>query len=296
MVFLDQGMVQNSGVAGKRLCHGCVSRAGRKPRHQRHFHSRLTQPWHNLLLPGFEPCARANHLDSISGIGAVTAAVLTAFILDIGRFEDPGKLVAYFGVLPIEVSSGVERDGTPRAARRYVMSKRGNDLVRRYLWMAALSAVQVNPAVRALYRRVVARHPENKVSAIGHALRKLLHLAFALWKSDRPFDPTHHPWEEPAGSEESRSDSQVSMEQTGEAVSGEEGQAAGHKPEVLPAEKVVTAACEATVASASEVGEGMYLDFAHLKSQLPLARLLDQLGVSARRRGAEAVRLSDPPR
>jgi hypothetical protein len=50
------GMVQNGGVAGNRLCHGCVSRAGRKPRHQRHFHSRLTQPWHNRVLPGFEPC------------------------------------------------------------------------------------------------------------------------------------------------------------------------------------------------------------------------------------------------
>ena len=48
------------------------------------------------------------------GIGAVTAAVLTAFIGDIGRFENPGKLVTYFGVLPIEMSSGVDRDGTGR--------------------------------------------------------------------------------------------------------------------------------------------------------------------------------------
>ena len=46
---------------------------------------------------------KPNHLDTIKGIGDVTAAILTAFILDIDRFATPGKLVAYFGVLPIEV-------------------------------------------------------------------------------------------------------------------------------------------------------------------------------------------------
>ena len=79
-----------------------------------------------------------------------TAAVLTALVLDINRFATPNQLVASFGVLPIEVSSGVTRDGPARAARRWVMSRRGNDLVRRYLWMAALRAIRFNPAVRAL--------------------------------------------------------------------------------------------------------------------------------------------------
>jgi hypothetical protein len=42
---------------------------------------------------------------------AFHAAILTAFMLDIDRFDTPGKLVAYFGVLSIEVASGVDRDG-----------------------------------------------------------------------------------------------------------------------------------------------------------------------------------------
>jgi transposase len=148
----------------------------------------------NLLIQAYRHLPRPNHLDTIPGIGDVTAAVLTAYILDIERFETPNKLVAYFGVLPIEMSSGVDRDGQPRGSRRYVMSKRGNDLVRRYLWMAALSAVRFNPAVRALYCRVVAKHPDHKAIAIGHAMRKLLHLVFALWKTDKPFDSKHYPW------------------------------------------------------------------------------------------------------
>src|SRR5205807_5965166 len=141
----------------------------------------------NMLVEAYRRLPQANHLDTIPGIGAVTAAVLTAAIVDIDRFDSPNKLVAYFGALPVEVSSGVDRDGQPRGPRRYVMSRRGNDLVRRYLWMAALSAIRCNPAVRALYARVVAKHPRQKAVAVGHAMRKLLHLVFAIWKSGKAF-------------------------------------------------------------------------------------------------------------
>jgi transposase len=237
------------------------------------------------LVTSYRGLPRANHLDTIPGLGAVTAAVLTAFIGDINRFENPGKLVTYFGVLPIEVSSGVDRDGKARASRRYVMSKRGNDLVRRYLWMAALSATQCNPAVRALYLRVVAKHPDHKAIAIGHAMRKLLHLAFALWKTNRPFDPAYPARAKGAGG----GDSQASREESVSAGGGKD-QAAGHTPEAAPAQEVVTAACASTVASGPGAGEGAFIDFVHLKSQLPLTRVLEHLDLSERLRGKGAQR------
>jgi transposase len=246
----------------------------------------------NLLVQTYRSLPKTNHLDSIPGIGAVTAAVLTAFILDIDRFETPGKLVAYFGVLPIEMSSGVDRDGQPRGSRRYVMSKRGNDLVRRYLWMAALSALRCNPAVRALYGRVVAKHPQHKAIAVGHAMRKLLHLAFAVWKSERPFDPGHYPWEKPAAERDEQPKGCPGPAKEGTARAS---QAAGHKPVSKPARKVVTAACAATVPPAAEVGEGTFIDFAHLKRQLSLARLLEHLGLSARLRGSGPQRRGPCP-
>jgi transposase len=228
----------------------------------------------NLLVSAYRALPQANQLDSIPGIGAVSAAVLTAFVLDIDRFATPGKLVAYFGVLPIEASSGVDRDGQARSPRRWIMSRRGNDLVRRYLWMAALSAIRCNPAVRALYARVVARHPQRKAVAVGHAMRKLLHLVFAIWKSGRPFGRDHYPWQTPA--RVAMSDSELSVG----------SQAAGHTPDVVPAEQVVTAACADSVAEAAGPGEGGVVDFAHVKAQLSLGQALDQLGLSARLRGS----------
>jgi hypothetical protein len=244
-----------------------------------------------LLVDAYQRLPKSNHLDTVPGFGPVTAAVLTAFILDIDRFDTPGKLVAYFGALPIEASSGVDRDGQARGARRYVMSRRGNDLVRRYLWMAALSAVRHNPAVRALYLRVVVKHPDHKAIAIGHAMRKLLHLVFAIGKSGRPFDRTHYPWEAAAHVAGEPSDIGMSPDGDSRAASGAgEAQAAGHKQTAEPARTVVTAACEDTVGESEVVDEHTAIDFAHLKRQLPLARVLDHLGLTSRLRGSGAQR------
>jgi hypothetical protein len=191
----------------------------------------------------------------------------------------PGQLVNYFGVLPMQVSSGIDRDGNPRGPKRYVMSRRGNDLVRRYLWMAALSASRFNPACRALYARVRAKHPDKPAIAIGHVMRKLLHLAFAIWKSGKPFDPNHYPWHAPTHLDWSNESTDVdgSMEQAA-------GLRKGHKP----IRQEVTAACVATVADAPTVVDaaGVWLDFAHIKEQLPMARVLDQFGLTPRLKGA----------
>jgi transposase len=243
-----------------------------------------------LLVDSYGRLPQSNHLDSIDGYGPVTAAVLTAFILDIDRFATPGKLVAYFGALPVEASSGVDRDGQARAPRRYVMSKRGNDLVRRYLWMAALSAVRHNPAVRALYLRVVAKHPDHKAIAIGHAMRKLLHLTYAVWKTGRPFDPEHYPWKRPthvapeAVAFPEPSDNYMSLEE----------QAAGLNPDV-PARSEVTATCTPSLTNGVTVDEPAFVDFAHVKAQLPIGRVLDQLGLSPRLRGRGAQRKGPCP-
>jgi hypothetical protein len=166
------------------------------------------------------------------------------------------------------------------------MSRRGNDLVRRYLWMAALSAVRCNPAVRALYARVVAKHPQHKAIAIGHGMRKLLHLAFAIWKTGKPFDPAHYPWDNPAHVDEPASTPPAANDA---APCAAQAQTAGLKLD-QPARKEVTAACTATLPASEARSESPFVDFAHLKGQLPLLRVLDHLGLSSRLRGSGSQR------
>ncbi len=169
------------------------------------------------------------------------------------------------------------------------MSRRGNDLVRRYLWMAALSAVRYNPAVRALYARVVAKHPEQKAIAIGHAMRKLLHLTFAIWKTKKPFDKTHYPWDTPA-----HVAGLDAKDEAKTAATPEHEQAAGLTLTAEPAQKEVTAACEASLPHDGEPGQHAFVDFAHVKARFAsIARVLEHLNLTRKLRTAPGAAKSD---
>jgi hypothetical protein len=160
--------------------------------------------------------------------------------------------------------------------------------------MAALTASRHNPACRALYARLRAKHPDRPAIVIGHVMRKLLHLAFAIWKTRRPFDAEHYPWDRPAhvparGTDNTVSPTDNTLSQPAPAGAAE--QAAGHTP-VEPARKVVTTACTPNLTADASAVEGhtpsgTWLDFAHLKSQLTMARLLDHLGKKLRVSGRQ---------
>jgi hypothetical protein len=230
-----------------------------------------------LLTEAYRQLPQPNHLDSIPGIGTATAAVLTAKVVAIDRFATPAQLVSYFGIFPQEESSGVGKDGRSKPGRQRYMSRKGNDLVRKYLWNAALAALRCNPAVRALYRRLQSRGSRGDV-ALGHCMRKLLHLAFAVWKSGKRFDPQHYPWEPaPPGAGAAR--------------------ATGHNRDDGPGRAVVTAApasispepaenqAEPGRQPRPEPSQGGGIDFAALRRQLSMEQVLTHLGWLAKSSG-----------
>ena len=89
---------------------------------------KLKCQYEQLLVDAYRSLPTTNHLDSIPGIGEVTAAVLTAKIISIERFDRPEQLVGYFGIFPEEKSSGIGPDGLPHPRRNTRMSKKGNPL------------------------------------------------------------------------------------------------------------------------------------------------------------------------
>jgi len=143
-----------------------------------------------LLVKAFHelPDERSKQIVTIKGIGERTAAVLVAKIGCIERFATASRLVGYFGVFPEENQSGVDKRGNPIPSGSKRMSRKGNDLVRKYLWMATQSAIKHNPQVRALYARLRSSGRRGDV-ALGHCMKKLLHQVFGIWTSGKPYDP-----------------------------------------------------------------------------------------------------------
>jgi len=56
--------------------------------------------------------------------------------------------------------------------------------------MTAIVAPAHNPHVKAVYERMLARS-KSKMSALGAAMRKLVHLCFGVIKTQRPYVPNY---------------------------------------------------------------------------------------------------------
>ena len=71
------------------------------------------------------------------------------------------------------------------------LSKTGNAHIRAILYFPAMAAIRHNPIVKALAERLEARG-KTPMTIIGAAMRKMLHLAYGVVKTGKPFDPNHH--------------------------------------------------------------------------------------------------------
>jgi transposase len=125
-------------------------------------------------------------LTSIPGIGDLTAAKLLAEVEHLSSYKSARQAAAYAGLTPRQHQSGSSVRGQTR------LSKTGNARVRKALYLPAVVAMRFNPVIRALCQRLRKRH-KNSMVIVGAAMRKLLHLAYGVLKTRRPFDPQHVP-------------------------------------------------------------------------------------------------------
>lgn len=107
---------------------------------------------------------RAEIIDSVPGVGEVTAATMVAELPELGSLNGK-KIAALVGVAPFNKDSG------PKRGKRRIFG--GREGVRRTLFMAALSATRYNPVIRAFYERLLRYGKEKKVALVA-CMRKLL--------------------------------------------------------------------------------------------------------------------------
>ena len=115
---------------------------------------------------------REHLLSSVPGVGPVLCATLIAGLPELGRLNRH-EIAALAGVAPLNRDSGQLR------GRRMVWGGRAQ--VRATLYMATLSGVRFNPALRSLYCRLRAAGKPAKVALVA-AMRKLITILNALLK------------------------------------------------------------------------------------------------------------------
>ena len=127
-------------------------------------------------------------LQSLHGVGFLSAVVLIAEMGSFDLFPSPKKLYAYFGLDP-----GVNDSGKFKGDRVH-MSKRGSSLARRILHMVAINNLKVdkitktpvNPVIYDYYIRKCTS--KKKIVAVGAVMHKICNIIFAMLRDNKPFE------------------------------------------------------------------------------------------------------------
>ncbi|MBK8089145.1 MAG: IS110 family transposase [Chitinophagaceae bacterium] len=118
---------------------------------------------------------------SVTGIGFATAVHLLIATENFTRFSDVRKLICYCGVAPFEHSSGISIRGKTR------VSHLANKKLKSLLTMAALSAIQHDPELKAKYDQKV-KEGKPKMSVLNIIRAKLIERVYAVIKKQKVYE------------------------------------------------------------------------------------------------------------
>lgn len=124
------------------------------------------------MIRHLEQIPYSHHILSLKGIGTVTAAGLIGEVGDFTKFGTISEVMKLAGLDLYEISSGKHRG-------KLRISKRGRPLIRKLLYLAALSTVRKGGVMHEWYQRALGRGM-TKTKALVAVSRKLLGIIFAL--------------------------------------------------------------------------------------------------------------------
>jgi len=116
---------------------------------------------------------------TIPGIGRTLGCIILARVGDVRRFSDKKRFVAYCGLDPVVESSG-------KGVVSRGISKKGDVVLRRAFYLAALTAIRVNPVIKRFYEEHKGRLRGKKL--IIACARKLAVITWAVLYYNKPFE------------------------------------------------------------------------------------------------------------
>lgn len=119
---------------------------------------------------------------TIPGVGTLTAVIILAETNGFELIRNKKQLTSYAGLDVKEKQSGTSVKGKSK------ISKRGNRHLRKAMHFPALAAIRHDEHYKELFARLVSRHGI-KMKAATAVQRKLLELAYILFKNKTVYDP-----------------------------------------------------------------------------------------------------------
>ena len=119
-------------------------------------------------------------LQTIPGVGPITAVSFVAEVGDIKRFQHPKHLVAFIGL-----DSRVHQSGTSVRGKGYI-SKRGNKILRTRLYNAASVAVLHPNLFQTFFQKKRSEGKPYRVALVA-TMNKMTRVIHSVWTNNKPF-------------------------------------------------------------------------------------------------------------
>lgn len=171
---------------------GCVAEAKNIERLQRPALTALQKTKtsiETLILKTVQADERLNkkiqQVQSINGIGPVTAVALLAYTKGFTAFSNAKQLACYCGIVPFKKISGTS------VRFKSTVSPYANKKLKKLLHLCALSAIKNDTELKLYFERKVTEG-KNKMSVINAVRNKLVHRVFAVIRDERLFEENYN--------------------------------------------------------------------------------------------------------
>lgn len=123
-------------------------------------------------------------VQSIKGIGPVTAVALLVYTKSFDKFDNAKQLACYCGVVPFKKESGTS------VRYKATVSPFANKKLKKLLHLCALSAIKNDKELHLYFERKV-MEGKNKMSVINAVRNKLVHRVYAVLRDERMFEENY---------------------------------------------------------------------------------------------------------
>ena len=135
----------------------------------------------NLLADSPQLKNQTDIIQTIPGIGKITAVAILAESPQLESFNNARQLAAYAGLTPKHKTSGTSIRG------KTSISKIGSSNLRKALYFPAIVAKTHNPLFKEFTKKLSVKGKPTKVIIVA-IMRKLLHIVFGVVKNNMPFN------------------------------------------------------------------------------------------------------------
>jgi transposase len=154
----------------------------REQEHLGYLEKRKHSLWHDTIRPLYRQLHPSRNLETLYGVGELSAAVHASFVRNPHRFPNSRRFRGWHGMIPDSRQSGESE------SKGLHISQAGPDPIKKFSYIGADVARRYDPQIAAIYHDQMINKGKHHKQAVCACATHLLDRVFLILKEDRPYE------------------------------------------------------------------------------------------------------------